>query len=177
MDEKVLSENKNKIRAIAITGIMLAITVALQAINLPNIITGVIVNSFFVFVFYYVGLKSAITLSFLSPLFGFLTGHVPVLMYPVLPMIALGNILMVVALSKLQNKSVWLKLLLPSSLKALVIGIGGKYMISIFIPDKIQSFLLFSVLGVQFFTALPGIWFGMKLRNDVIKSTNLNNQN
>ena len=106
MDEEVLIENKNKIRAIAITGIMLAITVALQTINLPNIVTGVIVNSIFVFVLYYVGLKSAVTLSLLSPLYGFLTGHVPILMYPVLPMIVLGNILMVVTLSQFQNKSV-----------------------------------------------------------------------
>ncbi len=160
-------ENKNKIKSIALNGIMLALTVALQAVNLPNILTGVIVNSIFVFILFYVGIKSSISLCLLSPLFGFLTGHVPVFMYPVLPMIALGNTLLIVTLQKLEKKSKWLQLLLPALIKALVIGLGGLLMISIFIPDKIQDFILLTVLGIQFFTAVPGIWLGIKLSKSI----------
>ena len=160
-------ENKNKIKSIALNGIMLALTVALQAVNLPNILTGVIVNSIFVFILFYVGIKSSIILCLLSPLFGFLTGHVPVFMYPVLPMIALGNTLLVVTLQKLEKKSKWLQLLLPALIKALVIGLGGLLMISIFIPDKIQNFIFLTVLGIQFFTAVPGIWLGIKLSKSI----------
>lgn len=160
-------ENKNKIKSIALNGIMLALTVALQAVNLPNILTGVIVNSIFVFILFYVGIKSSISLCLLSPLFGFLTGHVPVFMYPVLPMIALGNTLLIVTLQKLEKKSKWLQLLLPALIKALVIGLGGLLMISIFIPDKIQDLILLTVLGIQFFTAVPGIWLGIKLSKSI----------
>ena len=169
MDGKVLNENKNKIRAIAVTGIMLAITVALQAVNLPNIVTGVIVNSIFVFIFFYVGLKSAMTLCLLSPLSGFVTGHLPAIMYPVLPIIAIGNCFLILVLSNLKSSSTWAKILLPSFIKALIIGLGGKLMVHLFVPDKIHDFWIFSVLEIQFFTAMLGIWLGLKLRNDVIK--------
>ena len=161
------NSNKTKIRNIALNGIMLAITVALQATNLPNIVTGVFVNSIFVFCLFYVGIKSSITLCLLSPLFGFMTGHIPVFMYPVLPMIALGNCLLVVTLKKLEKHSKWLQFILPALIKTSVICVGGWLMIKTFMPDKIQYFLVFTVLGIQFFTAVPGIWLGTKLSKSI----------
>ena len=162
-------ENKKRIRAITINGIMLSITVAIQAANLPNIVTGVIVNAIFAFILFYIGIKSALTLGFLSPLFGFVTGHLPAIMYPVLPIIAIGNCFLILVLSNLKNSSTWAKILLPSFIKALIIGLGGKLMVHLFVPDKIHDFWIFSVLEIQFFTAMLGIWLGLKLRNDVIK--------
>ena len=142
---------------------MLAIIVAMQAVNMPNIITGVFVNAILIFVSLYVGMKSAVVLCLLSPFCGFITGHVPVVMYPVLPMIILGNLLLVFALSKLANKSLILRILIPAFIKALIIGIGGMILTHIFIPDKLNDFVLFTVLGIQFFTAVPGILLGIKL--------------
>ena len=84
-------------------------------------------------------------------------------MYPVLPMIALGNLLLVIVLSKLAKRSLILRLLIPACIKALVIGVGGMLLINIFIPDKLSDFLLFTVLGIQFFTAVPGVFLGIKL--------------
>ena len=157
------NQNKNRIRNITLNGIMLAVIVALQVVNLPNLLTGVIVNSILVFVSIYIGLKSAFVLCLLSPFCGFITGHVPILMYPVLPMIALGNLLLVIVLSKLAKRSLILRLLIPACIKALVIGVGGMLLINIFIPDKLSDYLLFTVLGIQFFTAVPGVFLGIKL--------------
>ncbi len=155
--------NRNKTRNIALNGIMLAVIIALQAINLPNLLTGIIVNAILVFVYLYVGIKSAIILCLLSPFCGFITGHVPVVMYPVLPMIAIGNSLLIISLNILKNKSIWLKILIPSLIKAFIIGFGGLLLINSFIPNKINDFLKFSVLGIQFFTAIAGIYLGIKL--------------
>ena len=166
--------NRYKIRNIALNGIMLAVIIALQAINLPNLLTGIIVNAILVFVYLEVGIKSAIILCILSPFCGFITGHVPVIMYPVLPMIALGNSLMLISLSKLENKSIWLKLFIPSLIKAFIIGIGGFLLIYYFIPDKIGNYLMFSVLGIQFFTAISGIALGLKIsKNKAINENNI----
>ena len=151
---------------------MLAVIVAMQAVNLPNIITGVIVNGILVFVALFAGIKSAIVLCLLSPFCGFLTGHVPVLMYPVLPMIVLGNCILVILLSKLNNNSLAIKLLIPSLIKAIIIGAGGFVLVNIFLPDKLGNYLLFSVLGIQFFTAVPGIFLGVKLADSYNKNTN-----
>lgn len=155
--------NKTKIRNIALNGIMLALIVALQATNLPNFITGIIVNGIIVFILLNIGLKSALVIGLLSPLFGFFTGHVPVFMYPVLPMIALGNNLFVIVLHRIVNSSIWLKMFLPAFIKALVIGLGGWLMVYYFIPNKIQDFIVLSILGIHFFTAVPGIGLGIML--------------
>ncbi|MBQ2593962.1 MAG: hypothetical protein II567_11875 [Candidatus Riflebacteria bacterium] len=161
------NQNKNRIRNITLNGIMLAVIMALQAANLPNLVTGVIVNSILVFVSSFSGMKSAVLLCLLSPFCGFLTGHVPVLMYPVLPMIVLGNIILVLLLFKLREKSMVTRLLIPALTKAVIIGAGGFALVNIFLPDEIANFLLFSVLGIQFFTAVPGVFLGLKLAENV----------
>ncbi len=166
------NQNKNRIRNITLNGIMLAVIMALQAANLPNLVTGVIVNSILVFVSSFSGMKSAVLLCLLSPFCGFLTGHVPVLMYPVLPMIVLGNIILVLLLFKLREKSMVTRLLIPALTKAVIIGAGGFALVNIFLPDKIANFLLFSVLGIQFFTAVPGVFLGLKLAEKCKKSLN-----
>lgn len=156
-------QNKNRIRNITLNGIMLAAIVAMQAANLPNLLTGVIVNCILVFVSIFIGLRSSVVLCMLSPFCGLITGHVPVVMFPVLPMIVLGNLLLVFVLSKLAKKSLILRILIPACIKALIIGIGGMLLVHVFIPDKLADFLLLSVLGIQFFTAVPGILLGIKL--------------
>ena len=157
------TDNKNKIRNLALNGIMLALIVAVQSINLPNLITGVIINSILVFVSLFIGLKSAIVLCLLSPFGGFITGHAPTVLFPVLPVIAIGNVLLVVFVKTLSNKPIWLKIIVPALIKALVIGFVRMLMIQIFKPEKIADFILFMVLGIQFFTAVPGIWLGIKI--------------
>ncbi len=166
------NQNKNRIRNITLNGLMLAVIVALQAVNLPNLLTGMIVNSILVFVSVFSGIKSAVLLCFLSPFCGFLTGHVPVLMSPVLPMIVIGNIILVLLLFKLREKAMITRLLIPALTKAVIIGAGGFILVNVFLPDEIGNFLLFSVLGIQFFTAVPGIFLGLKLAEKCKKFMN-----
>ena len=166
------NQNKTLIRNLTLNGIMLALIVAMQAVNLPNIVTGIIVNAILVFVSLYSGIKSAIILCLLSPFCGLLTGHVPIVMYPVLPMIAMGNTLLVAVLVKIDKKPMLLKIFIPAFIKATIIGFGGLALIHLFLPDKLANFLLFSVLGIQFFTAVPGIFLGIKLSDTCKKSLN-----
>ena len=44
-----------------------------------------------------------------------------------------------------------------------LVGFVGMLMVQIFKPEKIADFILFMVLGIQFFTAVPGIWLGIKI--------------
>ena len=151
---------------------MLAVIMALQAINLPNLVTGVLVNAILVFVYIFSGIKSAVLICLLSPFCGFITGHVPVLMYPVVPMIVLGNCTLILLLSKLEKKSMFIKLFVPALIKAAIIGVGGFMLVNIFLADKTGNFLLFSVLGIQFFTAVPGVLLGLKLAEKFKKTLN-----
>ncbi len=166
------TDNKTKIKNLALNGIMLALIIAVQSVNLPNLITGIIINSILVFVSLFIGIKSAIILCLLSPFGGFITGHAPVVLFPVLPIIAIGNVLLVVFIKILSGKATGLKIIVPALIKALVIGFGGMLMIQIFKPEKIADYLLFMVLGIQFFTAIPGIWLGIKL-SEKAKANNI----
>lgn len=160
MDKK---NNKQIIRNLALQGIMLAVILSLQVTNLPNIVTGVFVNSIFIFTALYIGTRGAVVLCILSPLGGILSGHVPAFMYPTLPVIAIGNVLLVGLFSMLVNQNLWLRLILPAFIKALFIGLGGLVIMEFFVPEKLANWLVFTVLGIQFFTAIPGIWLGIKL--------------
>lgn len=170
MDKK---NNKQTIRNIALQGIMLAAILALQLINLPNIITGVIVNSIFIFTALYIGTRGAVVLCLLSPLGGILSGHVPAFMYPTLPIIAIGNLLLVSLFSVLRNKKLWLKLFLPAFFKAVFIGLGGLVVMQLLVTDKVGNWLVFPVLGIQFFTAIPGIWLGITLFENLRKGNKM----
>lgn len=158
-----INQRKKIIRNIALNGIMLAVLIALQAVSLPNIITGIFVNCILVFLSIFSGIKSSIILCLLSPFCALLTGHLPPYMLPVLPMIALGNCFMVYSFFKLSQKSLFIKLLIPSIIKALIIIVGGFLMIKIFLPDRISDFIVISMLGIQLFTAISGIWLGTEL--------------
>lgn len=167
-------DNKKRINTIALNGILLALILALQMVNLPNLVTGVVVNAVLVFILLYSGLRAAVTICLLSPLGALITGHMVGPMYPILPVIALGNVLLVVILKKIHNKATWMKLILPSLGKALLIGFGGMMVVKFFVPDNLANWLVLGVLGIQFFTAVPGIWLGIKLFNNFPQTNSTN---
>lgn len=160
-------EKRLKIKHLALNGVMLAIILALQMINMPNIITGIIVNAVFIFVTIYAGINYSFILCILSPLVGIVTGHVIAPMYPVLPVIALGNIALVVLYNKFKSKKIWLRCVMPSLIKAIIIGGIGWLVINYFVPENLAYWVVLPVLGVQFFTAIPGVWLGEKLREKI----------
>lgn len=163
------SHNNSIIRNIALNGIMLALIIALQAVNLPNIITGILINSILIFITIFIGVKNSIILCLLSPFGALITGHLPPFMHPVLPAIALGNLVMIFVYNRIMNKPIILRILIPSIFKAVIIGVVGFILVHTFIPNKISNYFVFSILGFQFFTALPGIWLGIELSKKIIK--------
>lgn len=155
-----------KIRIMALNGVMLALILAFQMINLPNIITGIFVNAIFIFMTLYAGIGSSIILCIISPFIALITGHVLAPMYPVLPIIALGNIVFIVLYSKFKENKFWLRGIMPALAKAIVISGAGWLIIHCFAPE-LTTWLALPVLGVQFFTAVPGVWLGEKLKQKV----------
>ncbi len=159
-------DKKLKIRNLALNGVMLALILAFQMINLPNIITGVFVNAIFIFMTLYIGIWSAIVLCIISPVVALITGHVLAPMYPVLPIIALGNIVFIALYSKFKENKFWLRGIIPALVKAIIIGGAGWLIIHYFVPE-LTTWLVLPVLGIQFFTAVPGVWLGEKLKQKV----------
>lgn len=144
-------------------GIFLAVLLAVQLVGLPNPITGTLVNALLIFVLLRLGVKYAFMLGILSPLGGIVSGHLPVPLYPVVPVIITGNLLMLGFYFLLRNLHVLVRYAVPAAVKALVIwGVGGAIVSFMQLGDKVK-WLFVPVMAIQFFTAIAGIFFGEKL--------------
>ena len=150
---------------IAVTGLILAMVLALQMIGLPNLLTGAVVNAVFVFMIGYAGARNAAVIGLLSPVGGLFSGHLPAIMYPLIPVIIAGNLIFIISYAWLRKSSWPIRYLVPAIAKAaLIFSVGMGVINYLQIAQKV-SWLLFPVLGIQFFTALAGIFFGEKLLN------------
>lgn len=161
--------SRQKLAVAARTGIFLAVLLAIQLVGLPNPVTGTIVNAIFVFVLLYNGLRHALILAFLSPLGGIVSGHLPVPMYPVLPVIVCGNLSLIGLYFIFSQHSVPLRLVLPALAKGVIIGGAGYMIVQILDIMVAAKWLLVPVLGLQFFTAVAGLFIGEKLYQSLLR--------
>lgn len=126
-----------KRRAVLITetAVMTALLIAVQAATKPfgQYVTGSCVNAVLGLTGLAAGLWSGITVAVLSPFFAFLLGIGPQLM-PITPLIAAGNVVFVLLLSLLANRSdlpLWRKLI------ALVTAAAAKFAVLYVLVVKI----------------------------------------
>ncbi len=161
--------SRQKLALAARTGIFLAVLLAVQLVGLPNPLTGTIVNAIFIFVLLYNGLRHALILAFLSPLGGIVSGHLPAPMYPVLPVIVCGNLSLVVLYFIFSKRGMSLRLVLPALAKGVIIGGAGYMIVQILDIMATAKWLLMPVLGLQFFTAVAGLFIGEKLYQSLLR--------
>jgi len=171
--ESNLKEKKLKIYTVAMAGVSLAMILAVQLINLPNLITGIAVNSIFVVVSKRVGFRSALSIGLLSPFGGMISGHLPVPLYPLLPVIVTGNIAFIFAYSLLRESNVFSRVAVPALAKAIIIsGIGLLTIHQLNLGDKVQ-WLALPILGLQVATAVVGIIVGEQLLKALFTDENV----
>ncbi len=161
--------SRQNLAVAARTGIFLAVLLALQLVGLPNPVTGTIVNAIFIFVLLCNGLRHAFILAFLSPLGGIISGHLPAPMYPVLPVIVCGNLALIGLYFILANHSMPMRFVLPALVKGVIIGGAGYMIVQILDIMATARWLLLPVLGVQFFTAVAGLFVGEKLFQSLLR--------
>lgn len=160
---------QKKIARLSQSGLLLAVILAVQIIGLPNPVTGIIVNAVLIFVSLHLGLQAALLLAFLSPVGGMISGHLPIPLYPLMPVIVCGNFTMIILHWFLKKHSSYFRLLFPALLKGLIIGGAGYMIVQILQLGENGKWLLLPVLGLQFFTAFGGIMIGEKISNQISK--------
>ena len=171
--ESDLKNKKRKIYTVAMAGVSLAMILAVQLINLPNIITGIAVNSIFVVVSKRVGFRSALSIGLLSPFGGMVSGHLPVPLYPLLPVIVVGNIVFIFSYSLLRKNSLVARVAIPAVSKgSLIAGIGYLAVQQLNLGDKAQ-WLAMPILGIQILTAAVGIIIGEQLLKSLFTDENI----
>ncbi|QSZ27729.1 ECF transporter S component [Aceticella autotrophica] len=133
------------------TAVLLAITIIIQFIKMPQLITGSLVNTMLIIAAGLVGMWSGITIGLLTPIIAFAVG---IMGFPIMiPFIMIGNALYVLLYSLIKNKIV--SMIIGSIVKFLWLSISVKYLLNLFnvkVPLKIvQAFTL-----PQLITALTG---------------------
>jgi hypothetical protein len=80
-----------RIRWLTLTAVLLAITLAVQMIGLPQPITGPVVNAMLILSAAFAGPISGIIIGLLTPLIAFMRGILAAPLAPMIPFIVIGN--------------------------------------------------------------------------------------
>ncbi|NLD49503.1 MAG: ECF transporter S component [Clostridiaceae bacterium] len=153
--------NKDRIRFITRTSVLLALTVVLQYVGriVPlgpnsNFIVGPLVNACLIISTYFVGILSGVVISILSVVGAILTGAAMPL--PLAPFIILGNLSLILAFYFLRSKKI-LGVVSGAVLKFAVIAISSGLIIPVLkLPPKKTQTMLFAFNWPQLVTALIG---------------------
>ncbi len=144
------------ISSVAITGVLLACILAVQALRLPTPIAGIMVNGILIFSILQIGTSHGAVLAVLSPIGAFLTGTLAAPLYPLIPVILLGNLFYVFLYGGVLKKSRIVRLLMPALVKGLFMAGAGFTLVKYLAIGEKVKWLLIPVLGLQTVTAVLG---------------------
>lgn len=154
------SKQHPSIRSIALSGVGLALAIALQALQIPTPLNGVLVNALFVVLSRLTGLGPVMAVGFLTPIGALLTGHLPPLLFPLVPFIAVGNAIYIFSYIRLAMAgSLWRWAAGPVFKSAIIAGGGFALIQTLEITPALRAGLL-AIVGIQLATAVGGIVLG-----------------
>lgn len=107
------------------TAVLLALTLAVQFLGLPQWFTGPLVNAFLLLSSSLVGMGSGVVIGLLTPWIALLRGILPPPLAPMVPFIMLGNALLVAVFSLIRRRNTTLGL----STVALAAAAFAKYLL------------------------------------------------
>ncbi len=134
------------------TGLLAALAVALQAMNLPQPVTGPGVNAILFVASIFVGPLSGAVVGVITPWMGLLMGIVK--LAPVVPVVIAGNVTLCLVSGYLAKFNRYLAMGAAAVLKYGVMTLGIKYVISTGVKVPAAAYTTFTI--TQLFTALGG---------------------
>ncbi|WP_027627802.1 ECF transporter S component [Ruminiclostridium cellobioparum] len=154
--------NRNNIRMITRTAVLLAVVVVVQIVgrSLPNnnFIVGPLVNMCLLLAAMTAGMAGGITIAILSPFTSLINNNAPIAaaLLPFAPVIALANIIFVLAFYLLYNKNKFIGLGVGAVLKFGVLFLGIRIFLNIFSFPKFTQKLFELFSWPQLLTAVIG---------------------
>ncbi len=88
--------------------ILLGISVVAPMLGLPQFFTGTLVNATLLVAVVLLGPRAAVSIGVLPSLFAVMSGQLPAPLAPLVPLIMLGNVLLVTVFSLLRERGWWL---------------------------------------------------------------------
>jgi len=138
------------------TGVLLALTLAVQLFKLPQLVTGIGVNALLLITLMTVGPIQAVTIGAITPLVALMVGIIKPPMVPAIPFIMASNAVIVLGFHYLRNKNQYLALVVAAFAKFILLFGAVKLVLSSMLPPPILEKVAVAFGITQFFTALAG---------------------
>ncbi|WAM36949.1 ECF transporter S component [Caldicellulosiruptor acetigenus] len=147
---------KVNVKLLTRTALLLALTIIVQFLRMPQLITGSIVNAMLIISTGIVGILSGISIGLLTPIIAVIVG---IMGFPALiPFIMIGNILYVIFYSFLKQKVIGI--IIGSIIKFLWLAVSVKYILRWFgvkVPTKIIQMFTLPQLATALIGGIIGI--------------------
>ena len=164
--------NNTYLRTLARGSVLLTMAIVAQEIRLflplppllSIIVIGTMLNAIMVIAVRYASLTSAIIISAVLPLFAFMQGHVIIPL--MIPVIFLGNFVLVLVCDKFWGKSI---IILAPVLKTVTLYMLSRVLLSMLgLQNKVVDAILLGMGWPQLITAILGIILAMQLEKRLI---------
>ena len=164
--------NNTYLRTLARGSVLLTMAIVAQEIRLflplppllSIIVIGTMLNAIMVMAVRYASLTSAIIISAVLPLFAFMQGHVIIPL--MIPVIFLGNFVLVLVCDKFWGKSI---IILAPVLKTVTLYMLSRVLLSMLgLQNKVVDAILLGMGWPQLITAILGIILAMQLEKRLV---------
>lgn len=143
-------EQKTNIRWLTRTAILLAVALVFQMGGFPQFVTGPFVNTVLYLASIIVGWQGGVLIGILTPVIAAMRGILPPPLAPLIPFIALGNVILVILFFWLKSKNKILGILIASAVKFLILVTAVNLLVQV--PPPVAQMMSFP----QLLTALIG---------------------
>ena len=152
---KTLSIRKDLVFSLTIFSFLLIASTIAPLLN-QQAITGSIVNAMLFMAAIILGREAAILLGLIPSLIALASGLLPSVLAPMIPLIIIGNTILILIFSQLRKKNYWLAVSTASLLKFLFLFGTSSVVINLLIKKEVAVKVATMMSWPQLFTALAG---------------------
>ncbi|MCK4259595.1 MAG: ECF transporter S component [Halanaerobiales bacterium] len=122
---------KFEVRYLTRTALLLALTMGIQLMSLPQPVTGPVVNLILYLSVLLVGMSSGLVIGAVTPWIALTVGILPPPLAPMIPFIIAGNMSLVIVFGLLRKFNVYVGIIAASVLKFLILASGVRFFIQV----------------------------------------------
>lgn len=143
------------LRLLTRAALLLALTLAVQMMGFPQLVTGPLVNFFLFISVIFVGIGGGAAIGALTPWIALSRGILPAPLAPMVPFIILGNLSLVILFGLLRKLNKYLAITVAAVVKFLILASGVRFFVQV--PAPVAK----AMQTPQLITALAGGVFAL----------------
>jgi hypothetical protein len=143
-------------RRITRTGILLALTLVIQWVRMPQLFTGTAINAMLIITTCIVGVWEAVCIGCITPIVALMVGIIKPPLAPVIPFIIGSNAILVLLFHGIKKKNTYIAMITAAFIKFIFLFVATRWVLTTILPKPILQKVAITFGMIQFFTALAG---------------------